>query len=152
MLRSPPPQLFWSQIFRSPLKLKGRGGGLLSWLSLYLLHKVSCLILFPHKNIFWNCFSSSITEFGILVNKAKYTIFEMTKDLKTVIFASKVSFLIPHSLTALTRFLIQSRKFKSSCTPKIYMVSLVRSTIFIPQSAKLTFFSMSIPAILHLLN
>ena len=76
----------------------------------------------------------------------------MTKDLKIVIFASEVSFLIPHSLITLTMFLIQSQKFKSSCTPKIYMVSLVRSTIFIPQSAKLTFFSMSIPAISHLLT
>ena len=32
------------------------------------------------------------------------------------------------------------------------MVSLVRSTFFIPQSAMLLFFSMSIPAVSHFLN
>ena len=73
--------------------------------SLYLLYHVSRLILgflFTHKNIFWICFSSSITEFGIVVNKANYTIFEMAKDLNIVIFPFKVSFLIRHSLITLT--------------------------------------------------
>ena len=75
--------------------------------SLYLLHNFSFLILsflFPHKNIFWICCSLSITEFGIIVYKANYTIFEMVKDLKIVIFPSKVSFLICYSLITLALF------------------------------------------------
>ena len=37
----------------------------------------------------------------------------MAKDLKTVIFPAKVSFLIPHSLITLTMFLIESLKIES---------------------------------------
>ena len=98
--------------------------------------------LFHCKNIFWICFSSSITEFRIVVNKAKCTIFEMVKDLKIVIFPFKISFLIHHSLITLTMFLIESQKFKSSRSfglenlyTYIFMVSLVRSIFFILQSA-----------------
>ena len=37
--------------------------------------------LFPHKNNFWISFSSSISNCGIVVKKAKYIIFEMANDL-----------------------------------------------------------------------
>ena len=83
--------------------------------SLYLLYNVLCLIfdfLFPSKYIFWTCFSSQITKFGIVVNKANYTIFVMAEDLKIGIFPTKVSFLIRYSLITLTMFLIESKKFK----------------------------------------
>ena len=115
--------------------------------------------LFHGKNIFWICFSSSITEFRIVVNKAKCTIFEMVKDLKIVIFPFKISFLIHHSLITLTMFLIESQKFKSSRSfglenlyTYIFMVSLVRSIFFILQSATLKSFSTPIPAISHLIT
>ena len=56
----------------------------------------------PSNQILWICLYSWNTEFGIVVNKAKYANFEMAK-----VFSC-------HSLMSLTMLLIVSRKFKSS--------------------------------------
>ena len=94
------------------------------------------LFFVSSRSIFWICFSSLMTEFGIVVNKPKFNIFEIAENLKIVIFPSKVSFLICYNLITLIMFLIESQKLKLSCsfllqelcTPKIFMVFQVRST------------------------
>ena len=65
---------------------------------------------------------------------------------------------VPEPCITLHKFLLILVKFKSSwiflleeiCTQKIFMVSLVKLIIFIPQNATFAFFSSPIPLISHL--
>ena len=129
--------------------------------SVKLLHNVSCFNfarLFPHRKTFGIYFSSSRTEFGIIISNAKYTILKITSDLKIVFFPSSDKCLMRQSFITLQIFFSMSQNFyrpeavKLICTLNTLIHFVLRSRHFIPQSATLNLFRTPIPAISDLVK
>ena len=124
-----------------------------------LLQSVLWLIL-PfveyHKKTFWISFHFNI-EFGTVASIDKYIVLEISNVLKIRILRSKVSILVFHTLRAFYIFLTVLQKLRSAlvslcyekCIPSTLIASLVKSTVFKPQTASRSRFRGPKPAISH---